>query len=244
MASVRELSALLQGSMQNPAQPGPGICPKCRGFPNEGWEEDRGCGQFPDHLDAIVPISYAPGLGQLHTALRGYKDDHFEAVRRRFHVRLASVLWQFLAEHERCVAAASSAPEFDLVTVVPSKTPERDEERGALRTLVGETCRHTADRYERVLRPTGKGLVAHEFAPERFEATSALGDRNGLLIDDMWTSGANAQSAACAMKAAGAATVGLVVIGRFVRRDWADHGDRLDELPRGFDWDTCAVHAR
>ena len=37
-----------------------------------------------------------------------------------------------------------------------------------------------------------------------------------LLVDDTWVSGASAQSAAAALKAAGARRVALVVIGRHV----------------------------
>src|SRR5947208_14704485 len=126
MPTVDEVAALLEGSMRHPLAPGPGVCPICRGFPNEGWTYDQGCGKHPRHLDAVVPISYAPGLDQLHTALRGYKDNSFEKVRRRFQIRLAAVLWKFLREHEQCVADAAGAERFDVVTVVPSKSVERD----------------------------------------------------------------------------------------------------------------------
>jgi hypothetical protein len=50
------------------------------------------------------------------------------------------------------------------------------------------------------------------------------------------------------LKAAGAGRVGLVVIGRHMRRSWQvtvggpTWGERLDELPREFDWEICAVH--
>lgn len=244
MPTVGELAALLETSMQNPAQPGPGICPICRGFPNEDWATDVGCGANPNHLDAVVPISYAPGAGQLHTALRHYKDDPREAIRSRFHLQLASVLWLFLDAHEVCVAKAAkgSAPAFDVVCVVPSKARDRDERRAGLRTLLGRTCQHTAERFERLLIPTDRGSSEREYDPDRYEATRRVDGEHVLLIDDTWTSGASAQNSGYALKAAGAASVGFVAIGRYVRRDWADHGARLDALPKPFDWDTCAVH--
>jgi predicted amidophosphoribosyltransferase len=242
MATVDELAALVQGSMQNPAERGPGICPICRGLPSPGYVTDVGCGSNPEHLDAVVPISYAPGLGQLHTALRGYKDNRLPAVRRQQHVRLAAVLWKFLLNHEECVADAAGARAFDLVAVVPSKTPEQDERRDGLRALVGETCGHTSGRYRRVLRATGQGAAVRYFDPRRYAATETLDGRHVLLIDDMWTSGASGQSAAHTLKEGGARTVSLVAIGRFIRRDYADHGARLDALPQVFDWATCAVH--
>jgi adenine/guanine phosphoribosyltransferase-like PRPP-binding protein len=69
-----------------------------------------------------------------------------------------------------------------------------------------------------------------------------LSATNVLLIDDTWTTGSNAQSAAFALKDAGASTVGFVVIGRYVAREYEDHGARLDALPRPFRWETCAHH--
>jgi hypothetical protein len=244
MATVGELAALLEASLQNPAQPGPGICPICRGFPGPGHVTDVGCGFNPNHLDAVAPISYAPSLGQLHTALRHYKRSPIPKIRARFHLRLAAVLWRFLAEHESCVAAAAAARSrgFDVVCVVPSKTTALDDGRPFLRTLVGQTCGHTADRFARLLRPTDRGTLEREYDPGRYAATRRLDGEHVLVIDDMWTSGASAQNAAVALKAAGAATVGLVMIGRFVRRDYLDHGARLDALPRDFNWSTCAVH--
>jgi hypothetical protein len=77
-----------------------------------------------------------------------------------------------------------------------------------------------------------------------------LSGKSVLLLDDTWTSGGHAQSAAHALTGAGAQKVALVVIGRHVRRDYEpvqgsgeSCGDILDALPESFDWTTCAVHA-
>jgi hypothetical protein len=140
MATYVELSDPYVNVMQNPARPGEGICPVCRGFPTPSYTEDRGCGFNPSHIDAVTPISYAPSLGQLHTALRGYKDNASPAVRHRFTLALASVLWRFLVTHERCIADAANVERFSVVTTVPSKTPARDDARTALRQIAGRVC--------------------------------------------------------------------------------------------------------
>jgi hypothetical protein len=111
-----------------------------------------------------------------------------------------------------------------------------------LRDVVGRICGHTAPRFERLLAPTDQGTEDREFDPGRYAAARQLDGVNVLLIDDTWTTGASAQNAAFALKRVGAATVGYVGIGRYVRRDYLDHGDRLDALPKEFDWGTCAVH--
>jgi orotate phosphoribosyltransferase len=76
--------------------------------------------------------------------------------------------------------------------------------------------------------------------PDKFEVTRRFQGEPVLLIDDTWTTGASAQSAAGALKAVGAGVIALVVIGRHVHDDYADNSARLQALPRRFDWTTCA----
>lgn len=58
--------------------------------------------------------------------------------------------------------------------------------------------------------------------------------------------GSTARSAAHALKDAGASVVACVTIGRRLRPDWPPAtgatGKRYDQLPKTFDWNTCAVH--
>ena len=62
-----------------------------------------------------------------------------------------------------------------------------------------------------------------------------------LLIDDTWTTGSSAQSAAIALRAAGATSVVTVVIGRHVGRPAAEHAG-LGPAAMPFRMDSCAVH--
>ncbi len=52
--------------------------------------------------------------------------------------------------------------------------------------------------------------------PDRFRAPRPLTGASVLLLDDTWTSGGTAQSAAVALKRAGARSVAAVVLGRHV----------------------------
>jgi adenine/guanine phosphoribosyltransferase-like PRPP-binding protein len=79
----------------------------------------------------------------------------------------------------------------------------------------------------------------HRFALDRYESTSHLTDEPVLLIDDTWTTGANAQSAAAALKRAGAGPVAAVVIGRHLNRRWGSNDIQLKGLPKAFDWEHC-----
>jgi len=246
---VDEASQAYERAMRNIAAAGPGICRVCWGFIDPDYETCYKCGHQPDCLDAMVPITYSEHGGQMHLALRNYKDGSTAGIRRHDTIRLAAILWRFLRDHESCVARAAGVDGFDLVTIVPSSKPERDK-HSAFAELTG-WVEPIKERLQRTLEPTGEvGDGQREFDSNRYRATADLSGRSVLLLDDTWVTGGHAQSAAHALTSVGAQKVALVVIGRHVHRDYEpvrgsgkDCGDILDALPEDFDWATCAVHA-
>jgi hypothetical protein len=240
--SVDEVSAPYANFMLNPAAPGSGICSICWRFSNPDFSTCYECGHQPSAADAVVPITYSIEREQMHHSLRNYKDNATPKIRDRFTVELAAVTWRFLREHEQCVAGAAGVPRFRAVTVVPSGTVARDNARAGLRKIFGQIVTPTAHRFERVLAPTDSTVPRHQYDANRFRALRPLDGVDLLLIDDTWTTGASVQSAAYALKCAGARRVGALVIGRHVDPAFRDNGERLKALPRPFDWDTCATH--
>jgi hypothetical protein len=89
------------------------------------------------------------------------------------------------------------------------------------------------------------GLVLQGRDPDatRFYTERGRLDGNVLLLEDSWVSGASAQSAAAALKRAGAARVAVIVLGRHL-----DPADRLAAplaarlAPGPYDPGRCAVH--
>jgi predicted phosphoribosyltransferase len=156
-------------------------------------------------------------------------------------VDMAALLWRYLADHERCIAAAAGVPSFPIVTAVPSSSRERDE-RHPLRHIVGELVLPTRDRFARLLTRSDAAVDDRTISAEKYLAARTLPGEPVLLIDDTWTTGANAQSAAAALRHAGAGPIALLVIGRHIKRDWEDNDQRLRALPRPFDWAECAWH--
>ena len=112
-----------------------------------------------------------------------------------------------------------------------------------LRRIVGDLVAPTRDRYAPVLRRTDAPVAPRTAHPEKYVARGRLDGQTVLLIDDTWTTGASARSAAIALDRAGAAAVAVLVIGRHLHRDYRDNGRRLDELAHPFDWADCAHHA-
>jgi predicted amidophosphoribosyltransferase len=235
--TVRELSEPYENLMLSPRR-GPDVCATCFNF-TVGYDRCYACAYGRAVLDAVVPISYSVGREQLHHALASYKRLDGD-VARRLGAVLAAILWRFLAEHERCVAKTAGASRFDLVTTVPSGARDRDE-RHPLRWIVGELVGPTRDRHCRLLRRTNTAVPARTFNEAKFEATQRLENDAVLLIDDMWTTGASAQSAAAALKTAGAGPIAAIVIGRHLNRDWRQNDRRLRGIEQPFDWSRCAV---
>lgn len=235
MAAVAEISAPFAGFMRTP-QPGPGVCRICFNL-TDGYERCYACQHGGRLLDVVAPISYSIGGEQLHHALRTYKRP-VQPWAERFTVQLAAVLWRYLAAHEGCVASAAGVTSFPLVTTVPSRDPGRDDAH-PLHRIVGELVAPTRPRFSRLLKAPETIADPHVFDAGRFTATRALHGEPVLLIDDTWTTGASAQSAATALKRAGAGAVAAVVIGRHINREWHDNDRRLQALPAPFDWSRC-----
>ena len=240
MVTVRELSAPYENVMLTPRR-GPDVCALCFNF-TAGYERCYACEHGAAVLDAMTPISYSVGREQLHHALASYKRVDGE-VARRLGATLAAILWRFLAEHERCVARAAGTGRFELVTTVPSGKRDRDD-RHPLRWIVGELVGPTRDRHRRLLRRTDAEIAPRTFNRDKFEATERLENTAVLLIDDTWTTGASAHSAAAALKAAGAETVAAIVIGRHLNREWHQNDRHLRGISQPFDWSKCALCAQ
>lgn len=240
MPTVFELTDPYGNFMLAP-QPGPGVCDTCCDLIAEGHTRCHRCTTDRGWLDASAAISYSVAHEQLHHALRAYKrlPDH---VARRFQVELAAVLWRHLRDHERCLAAAAGVERFELVTAVPSGSRERERDH-PLRRMLGTLIVPTRDRYAPLLTRSATETPPREFNPAKFDPTREIGNRTVLLVDDTWTTGASARSAAAALKRAGARSVAALVVGRHLNRSWEQNDRRLGLLTRPFDWGRCALES-
>lgn len=237
MPSVAELTALYTNFMLGP-RPGPDVCDQCFNF-TRGFDRCYACDHNQASLAAIAPISYSVAREQLHHALRLYKRIGGSAG-RRLTLELSSVLWRYLDAHEHCVTRAAGVDRFELVVTVPSGDKARDDTH-PLRAIVSEIVASTSGRHERLLRRSAAEVTPREFSSQRFEAVRPLDGEPVLLIDDTWTTGTNAQSAAAALRAAGSGPVAAVVIGRHLNREWHENDRRLRGISRPFAWERCPL---
>ena len=247
VASVFELSDPYLNHLVPVLSPGRGVCAVCWRAVEPGYRLCYPCGiardQYGGRLaEVVVPIALAVKHQQLAHELWHYKYDADARVRRRFEIKLGAVLWRFLGLHETHVAEAASVPRFDIVTTVPGTRP-RDDVHPLVR-IVGTLIGQTRARYQEVLTPgpdasvEGRAILAN-----RFRATQAMtGHPAILLVDDTWTTGGRAQSAAIALHDAGAARVAVVVLGRHFDRDFGSGETYYQQAKtRKFTWDTCCL---
>jgi predicted amidophosphoribosyltransferase len=184
----------------------------------------------------VAPISYSLSGSRLHREIAAYKRDAEPFVGYAVKA-LAEILECFLSAHELC---AGRGERFDVVTTVPSSDNQRDQHH-QLRQIVAERVPAVSGRHQRLLVASRCAAASRSFDRGRFEVPKSLSGQRVLLIDDMWTTGASAQSAAAVLRAAGASYVAAVVIGRYLNREYSDNQARLSRLDVGFSWESCVL---
>lgn len=194
---------------------GPGICSVCHRGTAATSQVCGSCTQTmaqvskPAHL--VVPITLYEVGGQMWTTLRRYKDGPAD-VRRAQTTRVAATLARFLGLHEPCVEATLAEP-ITLVTTVPS-TSGRDGPHPLVNAVT--RIQQISGRYQPTLA-LGAVPIGHNHASDHgFVVTSPVAGHTVLLIEDTFTSGARAQSAASALHLAGAKSVAVLTIGRVI----------------------------
>lgn len=201
---------------QGVSRPGPGerlACRVCRGpVTVPGFAR---CYQCDLHLrqagsllaDAVMPVAYAVKGGPLASDLWRYKAGDAAAADR-----VRARLRDFLRDHSDCAwRAAGMATPPTRVAVVPSGQGRPGAH--PLAAIAGELVGLPLVR----LSP-GPNAVARgrEIGIGLLRVIDVVAGENVLLIDDTWVSGGSAQSAAVALKRAGADKVAVVVAGRHV----------------------------
>lgn len=227
--------------LRAPLPAGPGCCAICRGPVRPGF---RRCFQCSLHsaaaagmlADTVVPVSYAVAGTAYARALWLYKSDAPQQPAAR--ALLRALLLVFLHDHGRCVWARAGIAAPSHLAVVPSGRGRPGSH--PLRTLVEP---YFALPWADLVIDPREPVQARELRPGRFRAPGRLAGAAVLLLDDTWTSGASAQSAAIALRLAGASRVAVVTLGRHVNPRDRD-ADSLTAVLAGrcFRADRCAVH--
>jgi hypothetical protein len=218
----------------------PASCVVCRGPVRAGFARCYQCGRHarlgPGLLaDAVVPISYAVKGTALAADLWRYKSCRAPAAAARASVLV--LLLAFLHDHGACVWRHAGMPAPGRLAVVPTGCGRPGPH--PLLELVSPYLRLPVTRL--VIRP---GRQGRDLDLDRFGADRTAAGARVLLLDDSWVSGASAQSAAAALKRAGARQVAIVVLGRHVDPADPGAGPLAAQLrSAAYEPSKCAVHA-
>jgi len=220
-------------------------CEVCRGPVRPGFARcyqcDRHARLGPALLaDTVVPVSYAIKGTPFADHLWRYKSvsapSSSAPTSASARALVLALLLAFLTDHGPCVWQRASMPPPDRLAVVPTGAG-RPGPHPLLR-LVSPYLRLPG--CSLALRP---GRQGRDLDLDRFQVQARPTGASVLLLDDTWVSGASAQSAAAALKLAGARHVAVIVLGRHVNPDDAASAPLLAGLAAArYDPSACAVH--
>lgn len=224
-----DLDALLvreHGSYLHNVIPGlPGLCEVCstpvagdyaRCWPCSQMLPPGPVGGPAGFVDRVAFLTYAVEGGQAYSVLRGYKNP---TIQERYWTAAATWVVWLLGRHGRCALPGSGIAEskFSWATVPSVRSGRRGEHplHDIVRRSWGTHFPETP-----LALAAGAGGQGRSYRPIRFIADPVPAGGHVVLIDDSWTTGANVQSAATALKRAGAAQVSALVLGRLLKDTW------------------------
>jgi hypothetical protein len=227
------------GYLRNPLRANGITCAICT-TPVDGHRLCWPCAQtdnLPGTADLVVPLSYAIGGTQSGMLLRHYKDDPIPAVRARHTTVLRRLLYLALTGHERCLGAAVGTPVSRRIVV-----PSLRGRAGPHPLSVLAEQMHATTPGAPALQPAAAGTAPRRVSAEHFTLTGAVTGAHVLLLDDTWTTGSRAQSAALTLRGAGATAVSVMVLGRWLTPEFGHNRAFIAERLRAdYDPDRCPV---
>ncbi len=226
--------------LSGPPPGGTGLCVSCRGPARPGSRRCYACYLHRECLpgllpDVVVPVAYAGKGGPHATNLWRYKSSQAGAGAARDALR--TLLLVFLRDHGPCVWRRAGMTGPTCVAVVPSRRG-----RPGAHPLQAMIAPYLALPWARLSVRYRDDPAARDPDPSRFHAERIPGAAV-LLLDDTWTSGASATSAAAALRLAGARSVAVIVLGRHLDATAAASGGAgFSPASMPFRPWLCAVH--
>lgn len=212
----------------------PGVtCPLCTGMPGEGWTECRDCRTMmlrDDLSDRIAFATYGIKGQQSGHLMYGYKNPNPGPNQRAIVQLLTGVT---LHRHRECFSSATHGRPSHWATV-PSLSGRAGEH--PLDVLVAPIMKKLHR------QPVAAATSIHSprsVHPENF-ITPPLDGEHVLLLDDTWARGGHVQSAAGALRRAGAGYVTTLVLARWIDPSWDNTTTVIrDHLSDDYNPDLC-----
>jgi hypothetical protein len=232
-ALVRNAGGFLRNMIRQPKI----TCRVCAA-PVDGFDRCWRCEQarrIAGVADVVAPLTYAIAGTPSAALVRDYKNHPARSVRESHGAVINGLVRLGITRHEHCIGRAAKLAVSSRL-VIPS--------------LTSRPGRHP---FAALAQPICSGAVALMPAPDarcdraindKFVLAPAarLDGQHVLILDDTWTTGSTAQSAALAVRRAGATAVSVLVVGRWLSPDRAGMADFIaTRLHRDYDPDICPV---
>jgi hypothetical protein len=218
------------------------VCPMCRSWRHARFDKCSNCLEVEALLGApcrrVVPITLYSKPSMLRDWLTLYKDEA-DGRHAEYRAYLATIVDRFLLDNLATLIDVIGT--YDVVTFVSSshRTGEHP-----LKGLINSCSRKFGQPVVSLLS-RGKGEVGHRvMSDDAYLVTEDVSGRRILLVDDVYTTGSRAQSAASALQMAGATVVGILVIARRINPEfnstanalWARQRDLSYDFRSALDW--------
>ncbi len=218
----------------------PASCLVCRGPVGPGFARCYQCSLHRRYgrdllADVVAPICHAVKGTDYAAALWRYKSWPAPPSASA-RTALLILLLVFLRDHGACVWRRAGMPGPDRLAVVPAGFGRPGPH--PLLEMVSPYLRLPL--IPLAIRPGEQG---RDLSVDRFGVGAPAAGASVLLLDDSWVSGASAQSAAAALKLAGARRVAAVLLGRHVNpADPATAAFAARLAVARYNPSSCAVH--
>ncbi len=202
------------------------LCYKCNG--------DRQIGI----ADLVVPLAYGISGMQSGKMLRHYKDDYSKEVRDSHTSIIGKALFLGIALHQKCIARTVGL-DIGVRLTIPS-LKGRDGIHPFEKIASDMNAVHAAPH----LVASAGATSARDVDGTKFQLDlpSQVAGQHVLLLDDTWTTGSRTQSAALAVRAAGATAVSVLVVGRWLEPNFGHNRKFIREkLTDDYDPWLCPV---
>jgi hypothetical protein len=187
--------------------------------------------------DVVAPLSYAIAGTPSAALVRDYKNHPMRRVRECHSAVINALVRLGITRHERCIGCATGVP-VSCRLVIPSLTSRPGRHPFA---ELAHMVNAASDAVALMPAPDAKcdRAINDKFV---LQPATRLDGQHVLILDDVWTTGSTAQSAALAVRRAGAAAVSVMVIGRWLSPDRQVTANFIEtRLHRDYDPDICPV---
>lgn len=212
------LAATAGGFLRNPLRVG--TCSRCF-TPTQSWPVCARCRTLlayddgPELLGIMAYAGYLEPISQSGHVMRGYKNPRIPSGFHRQTVALMAALG--LIGHAACPGTLAGTPVSAWATV-PSLPPKPERPKHPLNDIVSKLARPGA--LEIVMTAAASVSNPREVNRTHYSASADAAGHHVLVIDDTWTGGSHATSAALAIRAAGATRISVLVLARWLSDGW------------------------